>query len=320
MNRNLFGNKLYERVSVKLKLFCDEGGSKDWLYIGLLIVPEKIETILLRELLNKRCGNPDGNKIWGQCNPKCSRHKNNNTDVHYVEIEKSKDKYFVAERWIKYLLSDREKIYFYVLGLDLKKLDKSQFGNRRRQNNIYNRFFRTAILKSVKSYFHKYKSIAIEKIFHDNSRSLETDFYFPWHSIFYIDNKDDKVTFKSRKISFIDSDHRKSKNPYSNFIQLIDLLLGCINNCLDHTSKNRDKEALSMKSLPLVKRLIESPSNKNSRFNYVGRQKIEFFPKYDLRNLDEKSLEYQYKRMKAFYYHRAIKIEHKNQTLLPFID
>ena len=318
MNRNLFGHKSQERSSIKLKLFCDEGGSKGWLYIGLLIVPEKIETLLLEELLNKRCGNPDGNKIWGWCNPKCSRHKNNNTNVHYVEIEKSKDKYFVAERWIKYLLSDRERIYFYVLGLDLKKLDKSQFGNRRQQNNIYNRFFRTAILKSVKSYFHEYKSIAIEKIFHDNSRSLETDFYFPWHSIFYIDNKNDKVTFKSKKIRFIDSDHRKSKNLYSNFIQLIDLLLGCINNCLDHTSKNTDKEALAEKSLPLIERLIKKPNNKHSQYKYFGRKKIEFFPKHDLSNLDENSLEYRYKKMDYFYHKRTLLLKNKYQLSLSY--
>ncbi|MDP3297304.1 MAG: DUF3800 domain-containing protein [Thermodesulfovibrionia bacterium] len=317
MNRNLFGHKPDENSSVKLKLFCDESCSKDWLYLGVLIVPKEIEAALLQDLMNKRCGNPAGNKKWGRCSQECIRHKHNNTEVHYVKVEKSKDKYFVAEKWIDYLLKDTEKIYFYVQGLDLKKLDKSQFGSQRQQNNIYNRFFRTAILKSVKSYFHRYRTIAIERIYHDNNRALESDFYFPWHSIFYIGSKDDKVNFTNKKIEFINSDHRKSKNPYSNFIQFVDLLLGCVNNCLDHTSRNADKEALAEKALPLISRLIVKPNNRNSQYKYVGRQKIEFFPKHDLRNLDENSLEYRYKKMDAFYTKRQLKIRNKNQTSLP---
>lgn len=263
-----------------------------------------------------RCGHPEGDKIWGQCSDECQRHKHNNTEVHYSDIEKSKDKYFIAEKWLNYLLNDGNKIYFYILGIDLRKLDKAQFGTQRQANNIYNRFFRTAILKSVKSYFHNYSSITIEKIFHDKNKALETDLHFPWHSIFYIGNRDDKVRFTSNKISFINSDHRKSKNPYSNFIQFIDLLLGCINNCLDHISKNADKEALAEKSLPLIERLIEKPNNKNSSYKYVGRQKIDFFPKHNLSSLDEKSLEFRYRKMDSFYHKRVLQLKNKNQLSL----
>lgn len=318
MNKNLFGHKPKENTSVKLKLFCDEGGSKDWLYIGILIVPETIETILLQDLLNKRCGNPKGNKVWGGCSPECNRHKHNNTEVHYVEVEKSKDKYFVAVRWLDYLLDDTDKIYFYILGLDLEKLDRTHFGKKHQTTNIYNRFFRTAILKSVKSYFHKYKSISIANIYHDANTSLEANAYFPWHSIFFIENKDDKVSFSCNAVEFIDSDHKKSKNKYSHFVQFIDMLLGCANNCLDHASTNADKEALAEKCLPLIERLIEKPNNKNSSYKYVGRQKIEFFPKHNLQSLDENSLEYQYKKMDSFYTERHLKIKNKNQTALSF--
>jgi hypothetical protein len=318
VNKDLFGQKNREDSSIKLKLFCDESGSRNWLYIGVMIVPERIESWFLQDLLNMRCGHPEGDKIWGQCSDECKRHRHNNTEVHYSEIEKSKDKYFIAEKWLDYLLNDRDKIYFYILGIDLKKLNKAQFGTQKQANNIYNRFFRTAILKSVKSYFHKYNSINIEKIFHDKNKALETDMHFSWHSIFHIGNRDDKVRFASNNISFINSDHRKGKNHYSNFIQFIDLLLGCINNCLDHTSKNVDKETLSEKSLPLIARLIEKPNNKNSSYKYVGRQKIEFFPKHDLKDSDETSLEYRYKKMDSFYTKRLLKIRNKNQTALPF--
>jgi len=78
-----------------------------------LIVSKIIEQKLLQDLLNSRCGNPDGNKIWTECTSLCKYHQKNDTEVHFIEIEKSKDKYFVAQRWINYLLNDRENIYFY---------------------------------------------------------------------------------------------------------------------------------------------------------------------------------------------------------------
>jgi hypothetical protein len=315
MSSYLFGVEQKNTDMIKLKLFCDEAYFGKWLYIGILIIPEKRETEILTTLLNKRCGHPDKNKAWGKCDTECQWHNRNNTEVHYAKID-SKDKFYIAERWISYLVNDTEDIYFYVLGLDLSKLDKTQFGNHKHDKNIYNRFFRTAILKSVKSYFHRYNSIIIREVYHDNSSELEGHDYFPWHSIFYIDNRDDKVTLGTDKIIFIDSDHRKSGNSYSHFIQFIDLILGCIGNCLDHTSSNNEKEVIAEKCLPRIERLIEKPNNKNSRYNYVGRQKIEFFPKHVLRNTDDRTLEYYYKRMNSFYTKRIIKLKNKNQAVL----
>lgn len=318
MNKDLLGKKGRIESAIRLKLFCDESSAGGWLYSGMLIVPSNIEAVILRDLLNKRCGYSGSNRIWGGCKPACDYHKKNNTEVHFAEVEKSKNKFFVAERWLDYLLNDTEKVFFYVLGIDLQKLDRGQFGSKRQDANIYNRFFRTVILKSVKSFFHRYRSIIIEQIYHDNNRNLETDTRFPWHSIFYIGNKDGKISFTSKKIKFIDSDHKKSGNSYSNFIQFVDLLLGCIHNCLDHTSRNIDKETLAKKSLPLIERLIKNPNNMRSQYKYFGRKKIEFFPKHDLRNLDANSLEYRYKKMDSFYTKRQLKIKNKNQTALPF--
>lgn len=313
---NLFGYQEKTKQSVSLKLFCDETGTDNWLYIGILIVSEIIEQELLQDLLNNRCGNPEGNKIWGKCTPLCRVHKKNDTEVHFIEIRKLRNKYFIAKKWINYLLNDRENIYFYMLGIDFTKLDKSKFGIKGQQSNIYNRFFRTAILKSVKSYFYKYNKIIIEDVYHDNSSSLETHNYFPWHSIFYISDTDEKVCFRTNQINFIDSDHRESLNLYSNFIQFIDLILGCVRNCMEHTSKNIAKEELSIQCLPIISRLIKNPNNKNSKYNYVGRQKIEFFPKYNLENLDENTLEYEDKRMNAFFTKRNLRIEERKQGSL----
>jgi hypothetical protein len=310
--KNLFVYKPKHSL-ITLKLFCDEIITENWLYFGILIIPEHIEKTFLKNLLNKRCGNEKEKKIWGTCIPSCRFHEKNDTEVHYSEIEKSKDKYFIAQRWLDFLLSDRDYIYFKILGIDLNKLEKSFFGDRKQQNNIYNRFFRTAILKSVKYYFYSFENIIIDTIYHDKSSALSNHDYFPWHSIFNIGSKDKKVSFKNDAIDFIDSDHRISNNQYSHFIQFIDLLLGCTHNCIEHTSTNEDKEDLAFKSLPLIERLIEKPYNRHSKFKYAGRQSIEFFPKHSLLGLDDNSLEYRCKRRDLFYTKRTIKLKSKGQ-------
>jgi hypothetical protein len=315
--RDLF-NYRKPKSLVNLKLFCDELKLKDkWLYIGILIVPEFIEKDLISKLLNNRCNHPADNKVWGQCSPPCPYHQKNNKEAHFKEISNSKDKYFIAERWIKYLLKDRKNIYFYILGINLNNLDRSYFGDKKGQLDIiYNRFFRTAILKSVKSFFRNYDQIIINDIYHDKDRSLEVHDYFSWHSIFFIESRDDKIDFCANEIKFLDSDHRVSKNQYSHFIQFIDLVLGCVNNCLDYTSKKKDKENISLKSLELIERLVHKPNNIRSRYNYVGRQKIEFFPKNNISNIPSETLEYQCRKMASFYTKRQLRIKERDQLSL----
>lgn len=314
--KDLFGNQKDKNQLINLNLFCDEAESQGWLYLGILIIPVDRENELIQDLLNCRCGNPAKNKIWGECVDICRHHAKNNTHIHFKDIHKAKDKFFIAQKWIEYLLTDREIIHFYILGLDINKIDLSQFGERKQQSNIYNRFFRTAILKSVKSYFHKWDTIVIDKIYHDNNRSLETHKHFPWHPIFFISSNDEKITIKAKDVTFIDSDHRLSGSQYSHLIQFMDLVLGCAHNCLHHTSKDNDKEIIALQSLKLIQRIIDKPNNRNSQYNYVGRQKIEFFPKYDFRNLNESELERENKRMSAFYTGRHIKIKDRNQITL----
>ncbi len=41
--RTLFRIKSNQKSSINLKLFCDEITLKDWIYIGMLVVPEAIE-------------------------------------------------------------------------------------------------------------------------------------------------------------------------------------------------------------------------------------------------------------------------------------
>ncbi len=78
-------NIISSNNKISLNLYCDEikestiqhkfFKNEKWAYIGILIVPCSLEDDLIERLLNKRCGNTDGNKIWKECQNRCNFHK-----------------------------------------------------------------------------------------------------------------------------------------------------------------------------------------------------------------------------------------------------
>lgn len=307
---------------IKVSLYCDEikechlklpftETNEKWTYIGILIVPEDISSKLYSDLTNMRClAEPP--KQWNSCKVKCKWHSNNNTEIHYQGINDS-TKFKIASKWVDYWLHDKKYIYFYILGINLTKLDIEKFGptgQQDRHSTIYNRFFRTAIKKALKTYFADYDRIIINDIFHDEG-NVEHHEYFPWHSIYKLHSEKDKLYFESDSIKFISSDHRKYPNDeiHSHFIQFIDIILGCFMNCLHMNSLNKNKFRLAKQSFELVSRLIRKPNNPNSRYNYYRRQMIDFFPRENLKGIDENSLIYEHKRVNQFYKSRVLAIE-----------
>lgn len=322
---NLYKIPEVQQNVMRLKLFCDESGSPQvgWLYFAILFVPESIESFLLQDLLNKRCDNETRIGKWGECNPKCKFHERNNVEIHFIKVNsnRGRNKYNVACRWIDYFLQEVDKIFLYILGINLNKLDRSYFGDDSIKDTIYNRFFRTAILKASKSFFSKYEynEIIITEIIHDESSSKESHYYFNWHPIFFINLNDPRVKVVAPEIRFLDSDHRKPRGHriYSHFLQFADLVLGCTRNCLDYTSSDELKRELSLKALELIERLINAPGNVNSSYKYVNRIKIDFFPKHDIRQFNNYDLQ-QLKRWDSFYTKRELAIQHRDQGILSF--
>ena len=320
---------------IKVALYCDEivnarlqdnilGGEPEyWDYIGVLIVPEDKSKALLQKLLNGRCLNPD-NEVWESCASRCKWHDDNNTEIHYAELDDTR-KYKVACSWIDLLLENGRQdwglIYFYILGLNRSKLNLSRFGPASQQNRhitIYNRFFRTAVQKSTKSFFHRFNHIIIDSIFHDPGPG-QHHARFPWHTVWKLGREDKKLSFNCDEITFVNSDHRQDGGDpvHSHFIQFIDLLLGCTFNILHYASQNRNKVDIALKAKPLLgDRIIRAPNNKNSRYNYFGRQRIEFFPKKNLSDYDENSIIYRMKRLDNFYTDRELRIEQQLQLRL----
>lgn len=314
--------------NISVKLFCDEiknqslevqnGNNEMWTYIGILIVPDFTEDKLLNNLLKLRCGNIDNNiNKWpgkNSCKLNCGYHDKNIKEIHYADL-KSYDIYNIADRWIDFVLN-QDLTYFYILGINLDKLDQSYFGNKKvydRKFRIYNRFFRTAILKSLKSYFFEYKNITIDDVFHDKSSGLESHEYFPWHSIFKIDKEDKKIHIKNDEIKFLDSDHNISDSKYSHFLQYIDIILGSSFNALHYSSNQKNKVRIAKKFTKLLSRLINNPENKNSKYKYFGKMAIDFFPRNDLRKLDRKDIYYKKKKSESVYKFRRLKINDKYQ-------
>lgn len=89
---------------IALNLYCDEIKGVDildpilwnekWAYIGILIVPASVEEELISKLLDKRCGNPNGSKLWAACMPLCRYHEKNNKEVHYQKTD-SMDQFWI---------------------------------------------------------------------------------------------------------------------------------------------------------------------------------------------------------------------------------
>lgn len=317
---------------INLNIYCDEifnaklddvlsEQNENWTYLGLLLVPKNKQARLLKKVLDRRCL-ADGEQDWRRCNRQCKYHADNNTEIHYSELDDTR-KYKVASSWIDLLLRNGERdwglVYFYILGLNLTKLDMEKFGSTRQQNRdvtIYNRFFRTAIQKSTKIFFHQESRINIENIYHDKG-AQEDHPLFPWHSVQKLGSEDKKLEFTCDEVTFLDSDHRAENGSsiHSHFIQFIDLILGCSFNCLHYSSESENKLDIALHAKPLLRRIIKCPSNKNSSYNYFQRQRIEFFPLENLSGYEEESLLREIKKRENFYTERELLIkEHKEPS------
>jgi len=300
--------------------------------IGCLFVPHNKKYKLYKKLSNYRCLNTDSKKwVWNfdECNNFCKeeRHKNNNCEIHHTELSKnsSYSRKEISKKWINLLMSnnkhDQKMIYFKILYIDLEKLDKNFFGEKDVQTNIYQRFFRTIVVGGLNYFFSN--KVEIGHIYHDKADAKEQHDFFSWHLGNFIKNDLKRVKIMNKKISFLDSDHKKYLNHSeeivvdSHFIQFIDLILGTVSQTLFNPSSDVEKIKLSTIIYPLVKELIKNPHDYDNALNYVQKQDISIFPKNQpssVKDLDEKF------RDSRGEFHRNIllkkpKILQKNQSL-----
>lgn len=307
---------------INVSIFCDEiknekldngllGEKENWDYIGICIVPTNNIPELSKQLNDLRC---DAQKKYTQCNNNCPYHYKNQIKIHYQEYDNTNN-FKIANRWCDVILNNfrPSKFYMHILGINLNKLDKSYFKKTGEETNIdeniYNRFFRTAIIYPLKKFFSNYDVIEIDAVYHDIS-DMKHHKYFKYQPLKYININENKIICNCNEITFLETNHINCLENNNVILQFIDLFLGANFNMLHNSSKQKNKVAIAKKIFPITNRCINNPDNKNSR--YYNVYSLSFFPKKKLiSNISE--FEKEIIKKDNFYTKREMKLQMNGQ-------
>lgn len=313
---------------INITIYCDEIKNisnvdkkndifEKWDYIGVLIVPTKIIDELANDLNSKRC--PSNN--YNVCKNNCKYHQKNKVKIHYQNYSDTIN-YQIANRWCDIILANNKynkRFYTHVLGINTANIDKNFFKSSDNltnvENNIYNRFFRTALIYPIKFYFSEYDEIIIDNIYHDTG-NMDHHPYFKKQPLKKINSELAKVKLNCKEITIIQANSLNCMNNNSLMLQFIDLYLGATMNCLHYTGK-KNKEKIALKLYPIIERCITKPNNNNSKYYKINS--ISFFPKNKIdknKYLIDKTI----KKQNNFYTNRELKIKNRNQlSIFDFI-
>lgn len=284
-----------------------------WDYIGIMIVPTENIKELAYDLNSKRCPNND----YNVCVEKCRFHTKNKVKVHYQDYSDTIN-YQIADRWcdiIKNNTIENKRFYTHILGININKIDKKYFKSNNDitnvENNIYNRFFRTALKYPLKSFFAEYDEVIIDNVYHDCG-NMDNHKYFKTQPLRKINAEIEKVKLNCTKITTIHTDNNNCLDEHNSILQFIDLYLGAVMNCLHYTGR-KNKEKIASKLYPVIQRCINNPDNRNSKYYKINS--ISFFPKNEIKE-DDDWIEEFIKRRENFYTKRKLKIAFKDQMNL----
>lgn len=274
--KDFLSNEFVDKF-VRVNIYADEiqpvkchNTNEHWFYIGIIV--ENLDTPLLEDIIKLRYYNN-----FDKNSPYFSK---NDRIIHWVDICDIDTKN-IAKRWLEYILQpskSENKFYAYVLGINNSKLNREEFNTSDEFNSKYNRFFRSAILYSLKCFFPN-KKIIVENIFHEKGQQKDHKL-FPWHCIYCISKQQGNIEFNCDKVQFLPKSHRE--NERSNLIQLCDLFLGlskCLLHGLEESESSRYKKELIDMFLQLFHRMINEPYNKKSSYAHSNRIMIRFYPK-----------------------------------------
>lgn len=294
---DLFGNPRQSHKAITL--FADERKNinGNWHYLGLLIIPScKLQTAMAR----------------------LESHRENlnllDSEIKFSGMNKNGKgtKFACAMKWIDELLNDSADLFYSsILGIDQSKLDFSYFGPEkdkggRKYANIYNRFFRTNVIGAIK-YFFQNTPVIIDQVFHDSEGNLENHRYFPGHLSFKLQG-DLQIEFNN-DIHFVHSNPKNEDyfKEFSTFIQLVDIIVGCVSYCFDYSSAgNKGQKALAQKLLSVVEEAI------SETWRLSPKCAISFFPSKKISEVD--SIE----NRGLCYSNRPIKLKYGNDKVEQF--
>lgn len=295
---DLFGNNP-QQEPIHVNIYADEVQGKEcpytknnWNYIGIVV--EDIANLLLDDIIYER--------FMNNFEKKSKYYAMNNKIVHWADIRIADTKN-ICKRWFEYILNpikSRSTFYSYILGLNDSFLIKEEFDTENDFNSKYNRFFRSAVLYALKTFFGG-KNVIVENIFHEEGQQQHHE-YFPWHVIYKISEKSN-ILFNCSEVTFLPKDHKKDIR--SNLIQLCDCLLGVstsIIHGIEKSKKSKYREELADLYLPLFKRMIQQPQNIKSSFEHHNRILIRFFPKEKTTIGDYRRYKNQFYSQRSLYY------------------
>ena len=165
-------------MSVEIEIFADEiicptdfnKNTRNILGISCFFIPVNIKQEIVNQLLRRRCLNTnnlnwnyDFNVCPNNINCKESWHKSNDCEIHNQNIRSSRASNSlktISKEWIRHFIEKNRaenSIKFNILFIELDKMDISKFGDSKIHENMYNKFFRTAINYGVKSFFNNSK-------------------------------------------------------------------------------------------------------------------------------------------------------------------
>ena len=281
MDLDLFGHKRGPKT-VHLSVFCDERKipprqsplPQEWTYICLVLIPDACLDQALQKLQDVRekhgyQGEVAFRKVWAP-----SRRSQITA---------------VAKDWLLLLKAETGMFYWYVLGVARHNLNFACFGPgddpTGKYANIYNRFFRTAFLGAVNSFFSNCRAVRITNIFHDCEGNLQAHQYFDWHLEWKV--SDSRVSFGAKKIVFVCSDHQKeTAYPHaSHVVQLSDVLIGAVSQCLDDLSAKPGKNEVADVVCPVLQSMMGDARGTARGGGAAPRTcSISFFPSKKLSN------------------------------------
>lgn len=240
-------------------LYVDESQSPGWLYVGVLVVRDEDADELQWHL--DRCRALVG---YGR-------------ELHYSAVS-TRQKADLARSWLDLAMRRSNPcVRFHILGVNRALVRLADFGpSDERDENIYRRCLRMALEYAIKSFLPR--DSMVRRIVHDQ-RTIAASEYFEWHTPYRLRRDGHRVA--AEVMELVDSDHaRSSAYRESNFVQLIDVLLGATRDCLDARCQKQHRLQVAEHWLPLVQRLTDDRARRNrqSSYGYVGRCNISFFP------------------------------------------
>ncbi len=172
---------------------------------------------------------------------------------------------------------------FFLLGIDLSKLDQSYFGDKdssRAQRNmrIYNKFFEIALFTALRWFFNSSEEVSVTKIFAEK-RCLPNDDPFTTHAPQMIRRRESNIVVQTNHVSMIDAKAEKeTAHPgLRDCLQIVDVYTGALSQLLDNSNCKSGCCEVATALAPRAKKLMEQPFN--SKSCCWKRVALRFFPK-----------------------------------------